>query len=57
MVDGFLELRRELTHQLDHWQTELLNPRTRFNNWGALLDARLTLQYLDEVCEDQRAAI
>ena len=26
MVDGFLELRRELTHQLDHWQTELLQP-------------------------------
>jgi Mg2+ and Co2+ transporter CorA len=57
MVDGFLELRRELTHQLDHWQTELLNPRTRFNNWGALLDARLSLHSLDEVCEDQRAAI
>ena len=57
MVDGFLELRRELTHQLDHWQTELLNPRTRFTNWSALLDARLTLHYLDEVCEDQRAAL
>jgi magnesium transporter len=26
MVDGFLDLRRELTRQLDHWQTELLNP-------------------------------
>jgi magnesium transporter len=57
MVDGFLELRRELTHQLDHWQTELLNPRTRFNNWSALLEARLSLHYLDEICEDQRAAI
>ena len=57
MVDGFLELRRELTHQLDHWQTELLNPKTRFNNWGALLDARLTLHHLDEICEDQRSAV
>lgn len=57
MVDGFLELRRELTHQLDHWQAELLNPRTRFNNWSALLEARLSLHYLDEICEDQRAAI
>ncbi len=57
MVDGFLELRRELTRQLDHWQTELLNPRTRFNNWAALLEARLSLHQLDEVCEDQRAAI
>ena len=57
MVDGFLELRRELTHQLDHWQSELINPKTRFTNWGALLDARLSLHSLDEVCEDQRAAI
>jgi magnesium transporter len=57
MVDGFLELRRELTHQLDHWQTDLLNPKARFNNWGALLDARLSLHQLDEICEDQRSAL
>jgi Mg2+ and Co2+ transporter CorA len=57
MVDGYLELRRELTHQLDHWQSELINPRTRFNNWGALLDARLSLHHLDEICEDQRSAL
>jgi magnesium transporter len=57
MVDGYLDLRRELTHQLDHWQSELLNPRTRFNNWGLLLDARLSLHHLDEICEDQRAAL
>jgi Mg2+ and Co2+ transporter CorA len=57
MVDGFLALRREMTHQLDHWQTELLNPKTRFANWGALLDARMALHQLDEICEDQRSAI
>ncbi len=57
MVDGFLDLRRELTRQLDHWQTALLQPQARFSNWPALLDARLTLHQLDEVCEDQRAAI
>lgn len=57
MVDGFLELRRELTRQLDHWQTELLNPRTRFSNWAALLEARLALHHLDDICEDQRAAV
>lgn len=57
MVDGYLNLRRELTRQLDHWQSELINPNARFNNWSALLNARLTLHYLDEVCEDQRAAI
>ncbi len=57
MVDGYLELRRELTHQLDHWQTELLKPRSRFTNWGSMLEARLSLHHLDEICEDQRAAV
>ena len=57
MVDGYLDLRRELTRQLDHWQSELLNPRTRFNNWASLLDARLALHHLDEICEDQRSAL
>ncbi|MEY2684060.1 MAG: Magnesium transport protein CorA [Pseudomonadota bacterium] len=57
MVDGYLDLRRELTRQLDHWQAELLNPNTRFSNWGSLLDARLSLHQLDEICEDQRAAV
>jgi Mg2+ and Co2+ transporter CorA len=57
MVDGYLDLRRELTRQLDHWQAELLSPSTRFNNWASLLDARMALHQLDDICEDQRAAI
>jgi Mg2+ and Co2+ transporter CorA len=57
MVDGYLELRRELSHQLDHWQVELLSPKTRFNNWTALLEARLALHALDEISEDQRTAL
>ena len=57
MVDGYLDLRRELSRQLDHWQTELLKPRARFTNWAALLDARLTLHQLDDACEEQRSAI
>jgi magnesium transporter len=57
MVDGYLALRRELTHQLDHWQSDLLNPNSRFDNWSALLDARLALHQLDEICEEQRSCI
>lgn len=57
MVDGYLELRRELTRQLDHWQAELLNPKSRFHNWSSLLQVRLALHQLDEICEDQRSAI
>ncbi len=57
MVDGYLALRRELTQQLDHWQAELLSPKARFNNWSSLLDARLALHHLDEICEEQRSSI
>jgi Mg2+ and Co2+ transporter CorA len=57
MVDGYLDLRRELTRQLDHWQDELLLPHTRFTNWAALLEARMSLHLLDDICEDQRSAV
>jgi len=57
MVDGYLALRRELTRQMDHWQSELLKPGSRFTNWSSVLDARLALHQLDEICEDQRAAL
>jgi magnesium transporter len=57
VVDVYLDLRRELTKQLDHWQSELINPDTRFSNWSALLEARLSLHQLDEICEDQRSAM
>ena len=57
MVDGYLDLRRLLTRQLGYLQTELLNPRSRFDNWQALLDARNALHQLEDTCEDQRSAI
>ena len=57
MVDGYLALRRELTRQMDHWQSELLKPGSRFTNWSSVLDARMALHQLDEICEDQRAAL
>jgi magnesium transporter len=57
IVDAYLDLRRELTRQLDHWQAELIDPRSRFTNWSALMEARQSLHHLDEICEDQRACI
>lgn len=57
IVDQYLDLRRELSRQLDHWQTELLSPNTRFTNWNALLAARLALHGLDDLADDQRTAI
>ena len=57
IIDKFLDLRRELSRQLDYWQIELLRPHARFIHWSALLDARLALHQLDDICEDQRAAM
>ncbi|RYF71979.1 MAG: magnesium transporter CorA, partial [Comamonadaceae bacterium] len=57
IVDAYLDLRRELTRQLDHWQSELIDPKSRFTNWSALMEARQSLRHLDEICEDQRGAV
>ncbi len=57
IVDAYLDLRRELTRQLDHWQAELIDPRSRFTNWSALMEARQSLRHLDDICEDQRSAV
>ena len=57
MVDQYLELRQPLTQQLERWQHALLDPRRPFNNWMALLDSRLELRKLDNLCEEQRDAL
>ena len=57
MVDGYLELRRQLTRQLGTLQNELLDPKSRFGDWKVLLDARNTLHMLEDTCEDQRSAV
>jgi magnesium transporter len=57
MVDGYLELRRLLTRQLGYLQTELLDPKSRFDDWRLLLDERNALHLLEDTCEDQRSAV
>ncbi len=57
MVDGYLELRKDLSTQLDHWQAELLNPRSHFTNWAALMAARNELHTLEDLCEEQHDAM
>jgi magnesium transporter len=57
MVDAYLDLRRDLTQTLDHWQAALLSQSKRFDNWDDLLSARMRLHHLDDICEDQRAAV
>ncbi|MCS6945598.1 MAG: magnesium transporter CorA family protein [Sutterellaceae bacterium] len=57
MVDRYLELRQPLTERLDRWQRELLDPRRPFSNWALLLQARLELRKLENLCEDQEDAL
>jgi Mg2+ and Co2+ transporter CorA len=57
MVDSYLELRKQLSQQLDHWQQELLRPGSRFTNWNALMAARTALHMLDARCEEQHDAM
>lgn len=57
MVDRYLELREPLTERLDRWQHELLDPRRPFSSWTALLDARIELRKLENLCEGQYDAL
>lgn len=57
MVDSYLDLRRQLTGELDRWQQELLRPGTNFRNWGALMVARRELHTLEDLCEEQADAM
>ena len=57
MVDSYLDLRRLLTKQLVYVQQQLLDPRSRFDDWPMLLESRNALHQLEETCEDQRSAV
>ena len=56
MVDSYLELRRLLTRQLEVLQRLLFEGRGAVV-WRLLLDSRNALHLLEEICEDQRAAV
>lgn len=58
MVDSYLELRKELSNELDRWQQALLAPaRHAESDWGALMTARNALHTLQDLCEEQNDAM
>lgn len=57
MVDRYLDLRQPLTERLERWQRELLDPRRPFSDWQALLDARIEVRRLENLCEEQLDAL
>jgi len=58
MVDSYLDLRKELSAQLDDWQQQLLGTRSRgAADWAALMNARNALHALEDLCEEQNDAM
>ena len=57
MVDSYLELRKQLSAEMDAWQKELLRPRSETANWSALMTARAQLHTLEDLCEEQNDAM
>jgi Mg2+ and Co2+ transporter CorA len=57
LVDRYLELREPLSDRLDRWQRDLLDPDRPFTNWSALLEARIELRRLENLCEGQYDAL
>jgi magnesium transporter len=57
MVDSYLELRKDLSAEMERWQQELLRPRSHNANWNALLTARAELHTLEDLCEEQNDAM
>jgi len=59
MVDNYLDLRKELSTELDRWQQALLAPNRHGAeaDWGALMTARNALHALQDLCEEQNDAM
>ena len=57
MVDSYLDLRKVLAGQLEHWQADLLRANSRFDNWGTLMTARTQLHVLEDLCDEQHDAM
>ncbi|HEY4374185.1 MAG TPA: magnesium transporter CorA family protein [Burkholderiales bacterium] len=57
MVDRYLELRLPLSQRLARWQKDLLDPSKPFHDWRTMLDQRVELHKLQQLCEEQRDAV
>ena len=57
MVDSYLELRKQLSAEMDAWQHELMRPASGQANWNSLLVARSELHKLEDLCEEQNDAM
>ena len=57
MVDSYLDLRKELSLELEEWQRALLAASRGSADWAALMTARNALHTLEDLCEEQNDAM
>jgi len=58
MVDSYLDLRKELSTEMDRWQQALLGADSaQAANWNALMAARAQMHLLQDLCEEQKDAM
>jgi Mg2+ and Co2+ transporter CorA len=57
MVDSYLELRKQLSAELETWQQKLLAPGSRGADWRAFMAARDALHLLEDLSEGQHDAM
>ena len=57
MVDGYLDLRKQLSAEMTRWQQGLLRGEERRTDWSALMLARSELHQLEDLCEEQGDAV
>jgi magnesium transporter len=57
MVDRFLALRIPLGDRFDLWRNELLDPRSPFQDWMAVMSYTSDLRKLSNLCEEQINAL
>ncbi len=53
MVDGYLDLRKPLSHRVEFWQQELLQGNRRFAKWHQLFQENMVFQQIENLCEEQ----
>ncbi|MFT3779094.1 MAG: magnesium transporter CorA family protein [Ottowia sp.] len=57
LVDGYLDLRKDLTAALEQVQQDLLAPQPRPAAWNDVIHARRRLHLLEDLCEEQHDAL
>lgn len=57
MVDRYLALREPMLDRYEEWRRDLLDPRSGFSDWMAVMDYTSDLRKLERLCDEQITAL